>query len=262
MPKPDSTVAGGPIWIDLMTTDTDAARAFYGELFGWTAETGSEEFGGYFNFLRAGEPVAGGMGYQPGMPAEAVADRWSVYLRTDDAEKTVAAVVDRGGQVIAPPMPVGDLGAFAVVLDPGGAAIGLWQPGTHAGFAKVGEPGAPSWFELFTREFAAVLDFYRDAFGWTVQVVSDTDEFRYATLVNAAGEQQAGVMDASSFLPAGAPSSWSVYFNVEDADAATAKIAELGGKALREPEDTPYGRITEAADTTGATFKIMGPNKG
>lgn len=262
MPTPDTTVAGGPAWVDLMTSDADAARTFYGELFGWTAETGSEEFGGYFNFVLAGERVAGGMGYQPGMPADAVPDRWSVYLRTEDAEKTVATVADRGGRVIAAPMPVGDLGAFAVVVDPGGAAIGLWQPGTHPGFGTVGEPGAPSWFELFTRDFASVLDFYRDVFGWTVQVVSDTDEFRYATLVNATGEPQAGVMDASAFLPPEAPSSWSVYFDAADTDATLTKIAQLGGKVVRQAEDTPYGRIAEAADSTGAPFKLRGPNKG
>jgi uncharacterized protein len=262
MPTPDTTVAGGPVWVDLMTTDADATQAFYGALLGWTAEAGSPEFGGYFNFVRAGELIAGGMPFVSGMPEVVVPNHWSVYLRTADAEKTVAAVVEHGGQVIAPAMPVGDLGVMAVVTDPGGATIGMWQPGLHTGIATVAEPGAPAWFELFTRDFATVLDFYRDVFGWTVQVVSDTDEFRYATAVDPAGEQLAGVMDASGFLPPEAPSSWSVYFNVEDADAAVAKVVELGGKAISQPQDTPYGRLAEAADVTGATFKLIGPNKG
>jgi len=262
MPTPDATVSGGPVWVDVLTTDADSARAFYGELLGWSADAGNPEFGGYFNFLRDGAFIAGGMAYQPGMPAEAVPNVWSVYLRTEDAAKTVAAAVDHGGRVIVGPMPVGDLGVMAVVADSTGAVIGMWQPGLHTGFATVGEPGAPAWFELWTGNFAAALDFYREVFGWRIHVMSNTPEFRYATLVNATGEPQAGIMDASTMNQDEVTAAWSVYFAVTDADAALEKIAQLGGKVLRPAEDTPYGRLAEATDATGVAFKLMGPNKG
>ena len=44
---------------------------------------------------------------------------------------------------------------MAVVTDPGGAAIGIWQPGLHKGFGIYDEPGTPSWFELHTRDYDA-----------------------------------------------------------------------------------------------------------
>jgi predicted enzyme related to lactoylglutathione lyase len=61
-------------------------------------------------------------------------------------------------------------------------------------------------------------------------------------------------MDAQQFLPDSAAASWSVYFGVEDADAALAQIAELGGKVVRPAEDTPYGRLAVATDPTGTQF--------
>ena len=56
---------GAPCWIDLLTSDPGRSRAFYGQLFGWTAEEASPEFGGYFMFLHNGAPVAGAMPNAP-----------------------------------------------------------------------------------------------------------------------------------------------------------------------------------------------------
>jgi predicted enzyme related to lactoylglutathione lyase len=240
-----------------MTSDTDRSRAFYTELFGWTAEEPAEEFGGYFNFQKDGVRIAGCMGNRPdsGMP-----DLWSVYLTTDDAAKTVETARANGGQVYVEPMAVADLGTMAVIADPAGAGIGMWQPGSHKGFGVFGESGTPSWFELFTTDYGTAVAFYREVFRWNTQTVGDTDEFRYTTLVEG-DAQLAGIMDASAFLPSGVPSHWSVYFGVDDADAALAKIAELGGTVVIPAEDTPYGRLATAADPTGARFKLVAPNE-
>jgi len=246
---------GAPCWIDLFTSDPDKSRTFYEQLFGWTSEDAGEEYGGYINFQKDGIPVAGCMRNdgQSGTP-----DVWSVYLATDDAKATVDAAAANGGQVLVPAMDVMQLGTMALVTDAGGAAIGIWQPGLHRGFGVHGEPGAPTWFELFTRDYDASVEFYRQVFKWDAHVAGDTPEFRYTTL--GEGESQlAGIMDASAFLPEGVPAHWSIYFGVEDADAALAKITELGGSIVRPAEDTPYGRLAEAADPTGAHFKLIQP---
>lgn len=256
MPARETFPIGAPCWVDLMTSDTARSRAFYCELFGWTAEEPAAEFGGYFNFSKDGVWVAGCMAQQPGseMP-----DVWSVYLTSDDAAKTAEAATANGGQIYSEPMAVGDLGTMAVLADPGGAAVGLWQPGRHHGFGLHGETGTPSWFELLTRDYDAAVGFYRDVFRWDTNAVSDTPEFRYT--VQVVGEEQwAGVMDASGFLPEGVPAHWSVYFGVEDADAALARIVELGGAVVVPAEDTPYGRLATASDPTGAVFKLVAPN--
>jgi predicted enzyme related to lactoylglutathione lyase len=256
VPKLDAAAPiGAPCWIDLFTSDPEKSRAFYEQLFGWTSEDAGEQYGGYVNFRKDGIQVAGCMrndGHS-GMP-----DVWSVYLATDDAKATVDAAAANGGQVLLPAMDVGELGTMALVTDAGGAAIGIWQPGLHRGFGILGETGTPAWFELFTRDYDATVEFYRQVFHWDTHVAGDTPGFRYTTL--GEGEAQlAGIMDASAFLPEGVPAHWSVYFAVEDTDAALAKVVELGGSVVRPAEDTPYGRLAQAADPTGALFKLIQP---
>ncbi len=258
MPTRDTAPIGSPCWIDLMTSDPQHSREFYTQLFGWGAEEPNEEFGGYFNFTKDGSRVAGCMSSQAA--GAQVPDVWSVYLATDDASKTVDAAVDNGGRVVVPLMEVGDFGTMAVVSDPGGAAIGVWQPGTHPGFGVLAEPNAPSWFELHTRDYHAAIGFYRNVFRWDVQAVSDTPEFRYTTLQHG-DAQLAGVMDGTGYLPEGVPAQWSVYFGVDDADAALTRIVELGGSIVAPAEDTPYGRLATAADPTGAIFRLVAPNE-
>jgi uncharacterized protein len=255
MTSRDVAPLGAPCWVDLITSDVAGTKEFYGRLFGWVAEEADAQFGGYFNFTRDGQRVAGCMGMQPFM---AMSDVWSVYLASDDAQKTVEAAGANGGQVRVEPMAVADLGTMAVVTDAGGAGIGLWQPGVFPGFTTLGEPGAPAWFELLTRDYDGAIAFYRDVFHWETHAVTDTPGFRYTTMVNGE-EWLAGIMDASGFLPDGVPSHWAVYFGVDNADAAVAKVVELGGSVVQPPEDTPYGRLTEVADPYGAHFKLIQP---
>jgi predicted enzyme related to lactoylglutathione lyase len=256
VPTRETAPIGAPCWVDLMSSDTDRSREFYGQLFGWAAEEPAEEFGGYFNFTKNGVRVAGCMTNQPG---SGLPDVWSIYLATDDAAKALDATTANGGQVHVPAMQVGDLGTMALVGDPAGAAIGLWQPGLHRGFGILGESGSPSWFELHTTDYAGAVAFYRDVFRWETQVVSDTPEFRYTVLAHD-GEWLAGVMDAAGTGPDAVPSRWSVYFGVDDADVALKSVVSLGGSIVDGAEDTPYGRLATATDPTGTQFKLVAPN--
>lgn len=257
MPIRTSAAVGAPTWIDLSTSDPEAARAFYGELFGWTAADPNPDFGGYFMFSLGGAPVAGCMdnAHDP-----ARTEAWSVYLASDDIEKTLAAAVSEGGSVVVPAMPIPGAGTMGYLTDPGGAGIGVWQPGDFIGFTTYAETGAPGWWELLTTDYATAVAFYRDVFRWDTTSMGDSDEFRYT--VQTVGEMQAaGIMDASAWL-GDTPSHWSVYFAVDDADAALARVVELGGSVRTPAENTPYGRLATAADRTGAAFKLIGPSDG
>ena len=249
--------AGAPCWVDLWTSDVEGSRRFYAELLGWEAGEPSAEFGGYFMFLRGGVPVAGAMCPMGDVPAD---NRWKIYLSTDDIARTVKEAEALGAQVASPPMAVADLGSQAVLVDPGGAVVGAWQPGTFPGFTVLDEPGAPTWFELFTRDHPASLGFYSSAFGWQFETVGDTDEFRYSVMKNPDGDGElAGVMDASAFLDEGVDAHWSVYWHVDDVDASLAKVESLGGTAVAGRQDTPYGILAVASDPAGAVFKLRTP---
>jgi uncharacterized protein len=124
------------------------------------------------------------------------------------------------------------------------------------GFGVAREAGAAAWFELHTRAYDDSVAFYRDVFGWDAHTASDQPDFRYTTL--GEGENGlAGIMDASAFHPEGAPAEWSIYFEVEDADATVALAQELGATLAHGPEDTPYGRLATLLDPTGTRFKLI-----
>ena len=247
-----TTPHGAPCWLDLLTADEARARTFYTELFGWTAGEASPEFGGYFMFFKDGVPVAGAMPKMPGM--EAMPDMWGSYLAVADARRSVQQAVAAGAQTRVEPMDVADLGTSAVIADPGGAQIGLWQANSFAGLSGAGGAGTPDWFELLTRDYDASVDFYRDVLGWDAYTVADTPEFRYTTF-GKDDDARAGIMDASGFLGE-RDAYWSVYFASADVDADLDRVTELGGAVVMPAEDTPYGRLAVVTDPTGAQFKF------
>ena len=253
MPKRETAPIGAPVWIDLFTSDPAGSRAFYGELLGWTSTEPNADFGGYINFMSGDSLVAGAMENDG---SAGVPDQWNVYLAVEDAEATVDAATSHGGGVIVPAMAVGDMGSMAVITDAGGAAIGLWQPGTHKGIGLIGEPGAPAWFELHTRDYDSSVQFYKDVFGWDAKTMSDTADFRYTTLGEGPGAL-AGLMDSTRLLPEGAPAHWVVYLTVDDTDAGVKTVTELGGTVIAPPHDTAWGRLAHVADPTGAQFRLL-----
>jgi len=124
---------------------------------------------------------------------------------------------------------------MAVLIDVGHAAIGLWQPGLHKGFAELGEPSTPNWFELHTRDYDAAVKFYRDVFKWDTHVMSDVPEFRYTTFGEGDGAL-AGIMDTTAFLPDGVPANWQIYFGVDGADTALKTITALAARSSWVPK--------------------------
>jgi len=248
----DLTRLGEPCWNDLMTSDPAKDRTFYTELFGWHASDSGPEYGNYVTFRRGTSDVAGMAAAPDGSTAP---DAWLVYLSVDDVDDTVAAAVAAGGRVLLEPLTIGGMGRTAVIVDPSGAAVGIWQPIEFDGFHTVARAGTPVWHELSSRDYDAVLPFYSEVFGWDPQVLSDTPEFRYST-IGPEGMPVAGVMDSNAFLPEGVPSHWAVYFGVPDAATAAARVTELGGAVLREPWDSEFGTFAQVADPTGAVFYL------
>ena len=246
---------GAPTWIDLATSDIERAQQFYGNVFGWTFEAAGPEYGGYINAFKDGHPVAGLMLNDPQWNAP---DGWTTYIHTADIKATLATAIAAGAVTClepVEPMEVKDKGWMAMLTDPAGAFFGLWQPIGHQGFEVFGEAGAPVYHQLTTRDYAKALDFYRQVFGWKIETVSDSDEFRYSTAVFD-GDALLGVMDGTTDLADGAPSNWYFFLGSDDVDKTVALVEENGGTVVRDAEDTPYGRLAAVADPAGAGFNL------
>jgi hypothetical protein len=110
-------------WSELMTTDPQAAAAFYGALFGWTVQTMDMGTGPY-HVVKVGETsVAGIMGMPPDAPPMPPA--WGGYVTVDDVDATLEKCSALGGKVLVPPMDVPTVGRMAVIQDPQGATISV-----------------------------------------------------------------------------------------------------------------------------------------
>jgi predicted enzyme related to lactoylglutathione lyase len=247
---PPLTVAGGPIWVDLLTSDPDRALVFYAQLFGWTAANLGSEYGGYVRWSKHNLPVAGMTPNTSPAP-----DAWTVYLATDDAQGTAARATAAGGSVLLA-KTLSDLGETVVLGDSTGAMVGAWQSGTFAGFGLVGESDTPVWHELHTDDYTAALTFYREVFDWEVESIGDGDDFRMSTL-GSGSTAVAGIYDAARELDVNTAPHWLTYFGTPDADASAERITQLGGTVVEPIEDSEYGRLVSALDPTGASFALL-----
>jgi len=255
MPVRTSYAQGTPNWVDLQTTNQNAAKAFYGGLFGWTFDDQQMPQGGAYSMAKLGDEQVAAIAPQPPEVAAAGAPpMWNTYLAVDSADDAVGKVEAAGGQVAMAPFDVMDAGRMAFVLDPSGAAVAFWQAGQHIGATLVNEPGTVTWNELITTEPSAAK-FYEQVLGMTTATMPEMGMGDY-TLFQVNGEAVGGTTPPQ--MP-GVPNHWHVYFAVADADATAAKVTELGGSMLAEPFDTPAGRMAVARDPHGAVFSIIQP---
>jgi uncharacterized protein len=253
MAQAKTAVAHKPIWVDLSSSDAAASRDFYAKLFGWKVEVNPDpQYGGYALAKVGGKDVAG---IGPKMMAEAPT-AWTVYIGSSDAADTAKKAEAAGGKVIAPPMAVGDQGHMAIIQDPSGAYLGVWQPLAMAGSPVMGQANTFGWSELNARGVDKAKQFYKKLFGWG-EKNSDMAEGQQYTEFQLGGESIAGGMEMNPMVPAEVPSYWMPYFTVADVDEAHAKATDLGATAMLEPQEFPGGRFSILRDPQGASFGLL-----
>ena len=246
----------GPAWIDFNTADVSAASAFYGDLLGWELGESHPDAGGWLPAFVGGESVAG-ISPRPGPVSH-----WSVFFGSTDIAADYAHAVELGATPMMAPFEVVIGGklmtTIAGVLDPTGAGVGLVQPAMGPGLQYTHGHGAPIWYELLTRDLDAATTFYTELLGSTSKHSPDSPSYDYRTLSNASGDF-AGLMQMPEHVPADMSSYWSIYFAVDDIDAAVAAATSAGATLLMGPMTIPPGRISSLLDPEGAPFNLMTP---
>ena len=251
MPAFTSYEPGTPCWVDLATTDIAQTTGFYGSLLGWVCEDAGEEAGHYHVATVNGKQVAGiGPQMMEGQPCV-----WTTYVSVEDTDKSAEVAAGAGATVLAPPMDVMTLGRMAVLMDPTGAAISLWQPKDMPGSELANEPGAFAWNELNTRDVPGSKQFYSTLFGWAANDAGG-DGMEYFEW-KLGDKSVGGMMPMPAMVPAQVPNHWLTYFAVSDCDASTAKVKELGGNVMVEPMDIPAGRFSVCMGLLGEAVGLI-----
>lgn len=247
------------IWYELLTSDPDAAAAFYGAVVGWKSADSGQEGMDYRILSMNSVSVGGLMKLPPGAVDMGMTPTWLGYVSVADVDKSVAAFRAAGGAEHMPAMDMPNVGRMAMVADPQGAAVYVMTTtGNSEATAFVPrKPGHGGWHELHTTDWQAALDFYGAQFGWKQVVAMDMGPRGTYLLFNTGtGESVGGMLnDAEAKHPY-----WLYYFNVADIEAAGKRVAEAGGKVVMGPHEVPTGEwIIEGRDPQGAAFALVGP---
>jgi predicted enzyme related to lactoylglutathione lyase len=113
------------VHIELATTDVDKAKSFYKALFDWKLDDMDMGGGMIYTMIDVGEGTGGGMMKHP-MPGQPSA--WLAYVNVDDIAAATATAKSLGATIVRDVTEVPNAGSFSIVIDPTGAALGLWQP--------------------------------------------------------------------------------------------------------------------------------------
>jgi hypothetical protein len=241
------TWVGRFVWHEQVSSDPAQAQEFYTRLFGWGTEAFKADEMDY-TMISSGGQTHGGFGKaMEGAPPP----HWLGHVRVEDVDESILKVESAGGKLAAGPFDMSGVGRMAIVTDPQGAFISIYQPEGEG----TGPEGVFVWDELGTTDVDGAQRFYEEVFGWTTRDMgADFGGYR----IFRRGETDVGGLMS---LPDDAmPALWQPYIAVDDPDATTAKAKELGGSTLLEPNDVPQvGRLAVLRDPQGAVFGIIRP---
>jgi uncharacterized protein len=257
------SVQGRVVWHDLNTTDIGKAKAFYGELFGWTFRAE-----GPWNLVHLGTDPGQHFGsINPIPPGLDLPSRWVPYIAVDDIDVALAAAEAGGGRIEIPRSPAGTTGAFAYVADPADALFGLWQYGEGQGPKPEIDDWQPvgnfCWDELLTSDTGAATRFYTAVVGYRAQVLESADGLPYTLWLREAPDPQGMPRNAGGMMtkpPTVPRTMWLPYVQVADCDRSVDAAARLGAAIKMPPTDIPdIGRFATMLDPTMAAVAILQP---
>jgi uncharacterized protein len=251
-------------WVELSTPDTEGAKSFYGELFGWDAKDNpipADAGGGVYTICMLGDESVAALYEQMADQREAgIPPNWFSYVTVADADAAAARAKELGGTVHAGPFDVMENGRMAVIADPTGAVFGVWQARDSIGATQVNDPGCLTSNELSTSDVSAATAFYEGLFGWEFERMETGGAPPYWLIRHdgGAGRQNGGMRElAAEQSEAGIPPHWMPYFTVASTDDAIATAGSGGGATVAGPIDIPAGRIAVLRDPQGAFFAVF-----
>jgi predicted enzyme related to lactoylglutathione lyase len=183
---------------------------------------------------------------------------WIGYVAVDDVDASTDKAKALGGAVHVPPTDIPEVGRFAVIADPQGAALAMirLQGSDPDQPPAPGTPGRVGWHELMASDREKAFIFYAALFGWEKSDAVDMGEMGIYQLFATGGQAIGGMFDKPPMIPA---PFWLYYVNVGDIDAALERVKAAGGTILNGPMEVPGGDwILQGSDPQGAAFALVG----
>lgn len=240
-------IPGKFIWFDLVTASPDAARAFYGKVFGWSFQAVAD--GNDYSLIVAGERLIGGI-FQPA--ASAAGTRWLSFASVGDIDAVLAKLERNGFVKLLPATEVPGRGAQAIVRDSQGAIVGLMRSASGDPPDEPVAPGEFFWVDLYTRDTAAAAAAYA-AVGYAVVPADENEGNRM--FLESRGYARAGI---TPLPPEESRAGWLPYVQVEDVAATTATALQAGGKVLLAPDPAVLdGNLAVIGDPLGGVIGII-----
>ena len=247
-------LVGKVIWNDLVTDDIDAARSFYGSLFGWTFEKGSSRGGRAYSLAKSGGVYVAGIVEMRTESQGAEFSRWLPYISVPDVDAAIAKATPAGGKVAAGPLNV-RFGRVAALTDPEGAVFGLIRTniGDPDDTTTAPAPGRIVWTEMLSNDPDSAARFYESVVGYSSSKVPRRGG-QY-TVLSREQKDRAGILENPSDQ---AVPVWLTYFGVDDPAATAARAAELGGSiVLPVSPELREGTMAVVKDPTGALLVLQ-----
>lgn len=245
--------AGTFCWADLATNDVANAKAYYEELFSATSFNMPTD--NYIMLNVAEKPVSAIYELMPEQKELGVPPHWMSYVACDDINAVVEKVQSNGGIVVMAPWEAGEYGIGALIQDPEGAMLGLWQAKTHIGAAWKNRHGAVCWFEHASKGSKETISFYEKVFGYTSKTEM-MGETLYTTFF--LGEIPVAGLYVMPEMMSDLPCHWLVYFNVNSIDKAIELTTAKKGEILMPKMAVPgIGFFSVVRDPQGAVFGLI-----
>ncbi len=244
------------VWYELMTTDVEAAKAFYAKVMGWRTRDASMPDAAYTLFTVGKASVSG----LTDLPEEArrmgAVPRWLGYVEVDNVEATVDRIKRLGGTVHVPPTEIPNVSCFSVIADPQMATLTLvkWLNPAPEQPAALGKPGHVGWHELIAADWEKAFAFYSELFGWR-KADAEIGSMGTYQMFSAGGQTIGGISTKPPMVPM---PFWLYYFNIDDIDAAAERVKAGGGRILEGPLEVRGGWIARCTDPQGAMFALAG----
>lgn len=253
---PGESDRGRFVWYDLMTTDPEAAKAFYTAVTGWGTHVWETPGMPPYTMWTVGEKPIGGTMKLPA--AAGAGPHWLAYVGVPDVDATTARARELGATVMSEPRDIPTVGRFAILKDPQGATIAAFTPDPSS--QRPPEPeGTPpvgefSWHELITPDPDAALAFYGDLFGWEKTGEHDMGPMGRYQMYGRNGKTLGGMFRKPAEMP---EPLWLYYARVADINAAVKAGRQQGGKVLLGPMEVPGGGLVATfMDPQGGAFAV------